>query len=94
MKYFKKQNNDNIKVLLLFILTPLIGVKFYEKINEKDLKLIDELSKKYGISGEERVALIYEARTSRDLFTDSLISCITISILVTIIILSILKCIM
>lgn len=81
MKYFKRKSTSSLKIILLFLLTPMIGVYFFPEMTEEDKNHINELSRKYGMDGTEYVALRYEARTGRDLFTDTIISALIVGVL-------------
>jgi hypothetical protein len=86
MKYFKRKSANSLKIILLFLLTPMIGVYFFPEMTKKDKNHINDLSKKYGMESTEYVALKYEARTNRDLFTDTIISALIIGLIASYII--------
>lgn len=76
-----------IKIILLIILTPYIGVKFYSKITKEEENLLRLHNDLQLHEKEQLFMLVYNKRTNRDLLTDCLYSFIFFSSLISIILL-------
>jgi hypothetical protein len=77
----------NIKIILLIILTPYLGIMFYPKLTKKEicsLRLQNDLMLN---QKEELFALTYKRTTNRDLLMDCLFSFIFYQSLISLILL-------